>query len=165
MPHSIPDFFESYANLYNRALAGEDVFSEIQDRFASQFIAAGPTGLSTGKQGGVFRRKLERGYRFYRSIGARRMTARRVEVTPIDHRHCLAKVHYCADHRHEGRDIAIQFDVSYLLDTTGARPKIFAFVAGDEMAAYKQHGLIPRDPAPPPTVGRVSKRPEVGVRR
>jgi hypothetical protein len=157
MPHSIPAFFESYANLYNRALAGENVFDEIQDRFSQQFIAAGPASIASGKQGAPFRRTLERGYRFYRSIGTKKMTARRVETTPIDPTHCLAKVCYCAEYKKKGgTPLTIEFAVSYLLDTSGARPKIFAFVAGDEMATYKKHGLVPDDPKPPPVKGRTS---------
>jgi hypothetical protein len=146
MPHNIPGFFESYANLYNRALAGEDVFDEIMARFSPQFIAAGPEGVATGKQDGAFRRTLEKGYRFYRDIGTRKMTAKRVEVTPIDARHSMAKVFYCADYeKSDGSPLRIEFDVTYFLDTTTVRPKIFGFVAGDEMALYREHGLIPED--------------------
>lgn len=146
MPHSIPAFFDSYANLYNRALAGEDVFDEIMARFAPKFIAVGPDGVSTGKQDGAFRRTLEKGYRFYRDIGTRKMTAKRVEVTPIDGCHCMAKVYYAADYqKKDGSPLRIEFDVTYFLDTSTVKPKIFGFVAGDEMALYRQHGLIPED--------------------
>ncbi len=144
MPHNIPAFFESYANLYNRALAGEDVFEEIMARFSPKFIAAGPDGVSTGKQDGAFRRTLEKGYRFYRSIGTKKMTAKRVEVTPIDGCHTMAKVFYCADYqKKDGSPLRIEFDLTYFLDTSTVKPKIFGFVAGDEMALYRQHGLIP----------------------
>jgi hypothetical protein len=148
MPHSLPAFFESYANLYNRALAGEDVFEEIMSRFAPQFIAAGPQGVSTGKQGAAFRRTREKGYRFYREIGTLKMTAKRVEVTPVDAAHSMAKVFYCADYvKQDGSQLRLDFDVTYLLDTSTLKPKIFGFVAGDEMGLYKQHGLITEKPA------------------
>jgi hypothetical protein len=144
MPHNIPAFFESYANLYNRALAGEDVYGEIMSRFADKFIAAGPEGVATGKQGGAFRRMLDKGYRFYRRIGTKKMTARRVEVTPIDAAHSMAKVFFCADYvKPDGSPLKIDFDITYMLDISGAKPKIFAFVAGDEMGVYREHGLIP----------------------
>jgi len=144
MPHNIPAFFESYANLYNRALAGEDVFEEIMARFSPHFIAAGPNGVATGKQGGAFRRTLEKGYRFYRDIGTKKMTAKRVEVTPIDARHSMAKVFYCADYeRQDGSPLRLEFDLTYFLDTSTLKPKIFGFVASDEMGLYRQHGLIP----------------------
>jgi hypothetical protein len=144
MPQNIPAFFDSYANLYNRALAGEDVFEEIMARFSEKFLAAGPTGVSTGKQGSAFRRMLEKGYRFYRQVGTQKMTAKRVEVTPIDAGHSMAKVFYRAEYRKpDGSPLAIDFDITYLLDTSAAKPKIFAFIAGDEMEAYREHGLLP----------------------
>ncbi len=144
MPHNIPAFFESYANLYNRALAGENVFGEIMNRFSSRFIAAGPDGVSTGKQGAAFKRMLAKGYSFYRSIGTQRMTAKRVEASPIDANHCIAKVYYTAEYRKpDGSPLKLDFDVTYLLDVSTTKPKIFGFIAGDEMALYRQHGLIP----------------------
>jgi hypothetical protein len=161
MPQNIPAFFESYANLYNRALAGEDVFGEIMDRFSPKFIAAGPEGVSTGKQGAGFRRVLDRGYRFYRQIGTRKMTAKRVEVSPIDANHCTAKVFYCADYvKPDGSPLTIEFDITYFLDTTKVKPKIFGFVAGDEMALYRQHGLIPEKGEERPTQRPQSRHPE-----
>lgn len=151
MPHNIPAFFESYANLYNRALVGEDVFEEIMSRFAPQFIAAGPQGVATGKQGAAFRRTLEKSYRFYREIGTQKMTAKRVEVTPIDASHTMAKVFYCADYvKQDGSPLRIDFDLTYFLDTSTLKPRIFGFVAGDEMGLYKQHGLIPENTGPTP---------------
>jgi hypothetical protein len=144
MPHNIPAFFESYANLYNRALAGERVFDEIMSRFSPKFIAAGPHGVSTGKQDAAFRRTLQKGYNFYRQIGTRKMTAKRVETTPIDANHTMAKVFYCAEYmKPDGSPLKIEFDVTYFLDTSRVKPKIFGFVAGDEMTLYRQHGLIP----------------------
>lgn len=147
MPHNIAAFFESYANLYNRALAGENVFGEIMDRFSPRFIAAGTEGVSTGKQGAAFRRMLSKGYAFYRSIGTKRMTAKRVETTKIDATHCMAKVFYCAEYRKpDGSEVRLEFDVTYFLDVTTTRPKIFGFVSGDEMGLYRQHGLLPQRP-------------------
>ncbi|HEX5007268.1 MAG TPA: hypothetical protein VFV70_09160 [Hyphomonadaceae bacterium] len=161
MPHNIPAFFESYANLYNRALAGEDVFDEIMNRFSPQFVAAGPQGISTGKQGAAFRRTLEKGYRFYREIGTRKMVSKRVEVTPIDAAHAMAKVFYCADHvKPDGSPLRIDFEVTYFLDTSTLKPKIFGFVAGDEMGLYKQHGLIPEKAAPAPKPRPKPRLPE-----
>lgn len=145
MPHNIPAFFESYANLYNRALAGENVFAELAGRFSPQFIAAGPDGVQTGKQGAAFRRQLEKAYRFYRQIGTKKMTAKRVETTKIDERHSVAKVHYCADYeKPDGSPLKLEFEVTYFMDISTVKPKIFGFVAGDEMGLYRQHGLIPR---------------------
>ena len=151
MPHNIPAFFDSYANLYNRALAGENVFGEIASRFSPRFIAAGPDGVSTGKHGAAFKRLLAKGYAFYRQIGTRKMTAKRVETTRIDANHMMAKVFYCAEYRKpDGSDLKLDFDVTYFLDVSTTKPKIFGFVSGDEMGLYRQHGLIPPKEAPRP---------------
>lgn len=167
MPHNIPAFFESYANLYNRALAGENVFGEIMSRFSPRFIAAGPDGVSTGREGAAFRRMLAKGYAFYRSIGTRKMTAKRVETTPIDATHKMAKVFYCAEYRKpDGSDLKIDFDVTYFLDVSTTKPKIFGFVAGDEMALYRQHGLIPaKDAESPKPRPRLRRDPDAERQR
>lgn len=147
MPQNIPAYFESYANLYNRALAGEDVYDEIMDCFTDKFIAAGPGGATVGKQGAAFRRMMDKTYRFYRDIGTKKMTAKRVEVTPIDPTHAMAKVFYRADYRKpDGTPLSIDFDLTYFLDTASTKPRIFGFVAGDEVAAYRKHGLLPGQP-------------------
>jgi hypothetical protein len=79
------------------------------------------------------------------------MTAKRVEVTPIDATHSMAKVFYCADYvRRDGSPLRLDFDVTYFLDTSTLKPKIFGFVAGDEMGLYKQHGLLPEKATPAP---------------
>jgi hypothetical protein len=144
MPRHIPEYFEEYAELYNRALAGEDVIEEIMDHFTDTFMAAGPQGVEAAKNGHSFRKMLEKGYKFYRDIGARKMSVNKVEVTDIDPAHAMAKVFFHADYeKADGTPVGIDFDVTYLLDLTAANPRIFAFVAGDEMQAYKDAGLVP----------------------
>ena len=71
---------------------------------------------------------------------------RRVEVTPIDALPHLAKVFYRADHgKSDGASVSIDFDLTYILQTKDGVSKIFAFIAGDEMEAYRQHGLLPSE--------------------
>ena len=167
MPHNLPAFFESYANLYNRALAGENVFADLAGRFSPQFIAAGPDSVQTGKQGAAFRRQLDKAYRFYRQIGTKKMTAKRVETTKIDERHSMAKVHYCADYeKPDGSPLRLEFEVTYFLDMSTVKPKIFGFVAGDEMGLYRQHGLSQHrlvgkpQPRPRPRIPDHDRAPE-----
>jgi hypothetical protein len=144
MPRHIPEYFETYAELYNRALEGEDVIEEIMDCFTDVFLAAGPQGVESAKNGHSFRKMLEKSYKFYRDIGAKQMSVRKVEVTDIDPCHAMAKVFYHADYaKPDGTSVGIDFDVTYMLDLTGSSSKIFAFVAGDEMKAYKNAGLVP----------------------
>lgn len=77
----------------------------------------------------------------------------------------MAKASYCADYRKpDGSDIKIEFDVTYFLDVSTTKPKILGFVAGDEMALYRQHGLLPDkktetvQPRPDPRVEPVSEK-------
>jgi hypothetical protein len=52
--------------------------------------------------------------------------------------------HWRADYaRPTGEAVAIEFDVFYFVQTRDGRPKIFAFVAGDEQQALRDHGLLP----------------------
>nr|ALS89559.1 PA_CoA_Oxy4: phenylacetate-CoA oxygenase, PaaJ [uncultured bacterium] len=40
-------------------------------------------------------------------------------------------------------DVAIEFDVHYLIQKLDGEPKIFGWVAGDEQELLKQHGIGP----------------------
>jgi hypothetical protein len=111
-------------------------------RFSDCFIGAGPQGVNCAENDEAFRKTLERGYAFYRQIGTKRMSVVRFDVTGIDATHHMVKVFYHADYEKSGRPIGVDFDVTYLLDTGKGEPKIFAFISGDEMEAYKKSGLI-----------------------
>jgi hypothetical protein len=41
--------------------------------------------------------------------------------------------------------VTIDFDVTYLLHLESGAPQIFAYVAGDEQGALREHGLVPRE--------------------
>lgn len=142
MQPDLDAFFRAYAEAFNRALDGEPAFDAIMAAFAESFIGAGPGAVNAGSNGDQFRAVLEQGYAFYRQIGTKRMSVRRVEVTPIDAEHNMARVFWRADYEKDGREIAIDFEVTYLLQTREEGPKIFAFIAGDEMALYRQYGLV-----------------------
>jgi hypothetical protein len=142
MKPDFDQFFRTYADLYNQALTDRPDYEAITARFASCFIAAGPAGVKCGENDKTFRNTLEQGYAFYRKIGTKRMSVRRYEATEIDAAHSMVKVFYRAEYDKEGKPISIDFDLTYMIDHGADEPKIFAFVAGDEMAAFKRHGLI-----------------------
>ncbi|MEQ1609956.1 MAG: hypothetical protein ABL956_13450 [Hyphomonadaceae bacterium] len=72
------------------------------------------------------------------------MTARRVETTPIDAAHVMTKVFSCVDFlKPDGSDVRLDSDIAYFLDDSTTKPKIFGFLAGDEIAFDRQHGLVP----------------------
>jgi hypothetical protein len=135
-------FFRAYADAYNRSLGGRVDHEAIMASFADCFVAAGPGGVNCGKNDDSFRAALDQGYAFYKSIGTRHMAVRSVSVTPIDDWHHMAKVSYRAGYEKEGRELNIDFDVTYLLQTRDGVSRIFAFIAGDEIGVYREHGLI-----------------------
>ncbi len=140
-----PDFvsyFESYTALYNQALTDNPDYDAIMVRFSDCFIAAGPQGVACGKTDETFRKTLDQGYAFYKQVGTKRMRAERIDVTEIDATHHMVKVFYHADYEKDGKPIGVDFDVTYLLDSGKGEPKIFAFISGDEMEAYRKAGLV-----------------------
>ncbi len=136
-------FFDGYAAAYTRSLGERVEVEAIRAAFADHFIAAGPAGVAPGANDESFAAGLVKAYEFYRSIGTRRMAVRAVHPTAIDEAHDLVAVDYRADYvRKDGTEVTIDFTVTYALAVTPAGPKIFAFIAGDEMALYRQYGLV-----------------------
>ncbi len=142
MQPDFDSFFTAYAEAYNRSLDGEVQHAAIRACFTDCFVAAGPQGSSCGHNDDSFSKTLDEAYAFYRKIGTKRMNVRRVHPTRIDAAHYLVRVFYSADYvKKDGSPLNIDFDVAYLIEDHGGL-RIFAFVAGDEMALYKQHGLV-----------------------
>jgi hypothetical protein len=140
--HDFDRYFREYAELYNQALTENTDYQAIMDRFSACFIAAGPEGVRCGGNDEAFRKTLEQGYAFHKQIGTKRMSMQRCEVTDIDATHHMVRVFYHCDYEKNGKPIGIDFDLTYLLDSGKGEPKIFGFIAGDEMAAYRKAGLI-----------------------
>lgn len=146
MQESIERFFREYVAAFNRSLGETPDYETILAAFAPCFVGAGPTGVVCGHNDDSFLRILEQGYAFYRSIGTRSMTLLRVDPTPIDANHQMARVFYSSEYERPGGDrVTIDFDVTYMLHIENAVPRIFAYVAGDERALLREHGLIPEE--------------------
>ena len=61
----------------------------------------------------------------------------------------MVRPFFRADYRKkDGSQVSIEFDVAYMLQRRVGGPKIFAFVAGDEMALYREYGLVDKDGKP-----------------
>lgn len=149
MTNAAPDFdrfFADYAAAFNRSLGPRVDVETITAAFAPHFIEASPAGIQAGSNDAAFRDGMEQGYAFYRKIGTRRMSVRRLEVQALDPLHHQVRVFWRAEYDRSGTPLAIDFEGIYLLQTLpGAHPKIFAYIAGDEMAEYRKHGLLPAD--------------------
>jgi predicted ester cyclase len=138
----IKQFFDEYAERFNRSLAGEHIEArDVAGSFAEHFVEASPAGVNGGKNGMLFRWLIPAGMAHYKKIGTTRMNIDNVDVETIDPMHALAKVHWDSSYEKDGKSEHIEFDVTYLLHFEGAKPKIFAYITGDEAKILREHGL------------------------
>jgi hypothetical protein len=141
---NVERFFAGYVDAFNRSLGDHVDTDAIMAHFSPCFVAAGPQGVKCGENDQTFADVLQQGYGFYRSIGLQQMAMRAVATTPIDNDHQMARVSYRASYKKvNGELIDLDFEVTYMLAARGDTFEIFAFVAGDEMALYRKHGLVP----------------------
>ncbi len=138
----VRQFFGMYAERFNRALGGDTDMEGIAGQYASEFIAASPAGVMTGKNDETLKQVMAQGYERYRQMGTKEMRIRSISVTPIDEQHGMARVAWTAVYAKDNQDIPIDFDVHYLLQEKDGTLKVFGWVSGDEQALLKQHGII-----------------------
>lgn len=144
MESAVRKLFERYERLFNQAMDGEADMDAVASLYATDFIAASPAGVMSGKNDERLKQVMAQGYARYREIGTREMRVRRVSTLPIDEHHCIAHVAWTASYvRKKARDVTIDFDVHYLVQKLGAEAKVFGWVAGDEEALLRKHGIVP----------------------
>lgn len=143
METSVRNFFERYESFFNRSLGGDTDMDEVAALYASEFIAASPAGVMTGKNDDQLRQVMAQGYARYRAIGTKEMRIRNLRLSPIDDHHCVARVAWTAIYaRKDQPDAAIDFDVHYFVQKLDGEPKVFGWVSGDEQALLRKHGII-----------------------
>lgn len=143
MEASIRTFFERYESFFNRCLGGAMNLDEVAALYASEFIAASPAGVMTGKNDDQLKQVMAQGYARYRAMGTKDMRIRDVRLFAIDDHHCVAHVAWRATYARKGQpDVAIDFDVHYFVQTLDGEPKVFGWVSGDEQALLRKHGII-----------------------
>ena len=136
-------FFQRYERFFNEALRGRTDMDEVAALYASDFIAASPAGVMTGKNDDQFNEVMAQGYEHYRAIGTKEMRIRDVRLSPMDEYHCVAHVAWTAAYaRNDQPDITINFDVHYFVQMLDGEPKVFGWVSGDEQALLRKHGII-----------------------
>ena len=139
----IEQLFGRYQSNFAGALAGDIDRNEFTRVYAPVFIAANPLGVETGVNDDQLIEAMEQGFAYYRAIGTKEMRLRGVDTTQIDEGHCLARVSWTAVYdRTDGEEIAIDFDVSYLVRQIDTDLQIFGWITGDEQAALREHGII-----------------------
>jgi hypothetical protein len=143
METAVTKLFERYETFFRKSLRGEMNMDEVASLYASDFIAASPAGVMSGKNDDRLKQVMEQGYAHYRAIGTKEMHIRNVRISPIDELHCVAHVAWTATYaRKDLPETALDFDVHYLVQILDGKAKVFGWVSGDEQALLKQHGVV-----------------------
>ena len=143
MEVSVRKLFDRYERVFNASLNGDGDMDKVASLYASEFITASPAGVRTGENNEQLKQVMTQGYAHYRSIGTKEMRIRGLRISPMDEHHCVAHVAWRATYARKDRpDVAIDFEVHYLVQQLGADPKVFGWVSGDEQALLKEHGVI-----------------------
>jgi hypothetical protein len=139
----IEDFFNRYASITNNALFGDryDVNS-IKESFSDFVVGANPLGVAGGKNDDQFVNAIRQGIEFYKEIGIVSMNILSKEIFAIDEFHASVKIFWSSFYRKGDASGEIPFEVTYLVQCKDGMIKIFAYVTGDEKAAFKAHKLF-----------------------
>ena len=140
---TIDAFFADYEKLFNRSLKEEVDVEKTVKSFAGCFVEASPAGIICGNNDDEFRKRIPKGYEFYKSIGTQSMTIQSKKITALDELHQMTKVDWSAGYRKkDGKEEVIDFSVLYFTQLQKGEPKIFAYITGDEQKVLKERGLI-----------------------
>jgi len=143
METAVRAFFDRYASVFQRALGGETDMDEVAALYASEFIAASPAGVATGRNDSRLRHVMAQAYARYRAMGTKAMRIRNVRVSPLDEYHCVAHVAWTATYARKNQpDAEIEFEVHYFVRMLDGEPKVFGWVSGDEEALLRARGII-----------------------
>ena len=143
MKADVQKFFERYASVFNACLGGDAGMDEAAALYAPEFIAASSTGVMTGKNDDQLKHVMAQGYARYRAMGMKQMRLRAIRLSQMDGQHCVAHVAWTAINTRKDRaDVAIDFDVHYLVQMLNRDPKVFGWVSGDEQALLRKHGIV-----------------------
>jgi len=136
--------FQRYQRVFEKGLNGDVDAREVAAFYAPAFIAASPAGVFTGKNDDALLQVMKEGYARYRQTGMKSMGLRDISLAVMDDRHWVAHVSWTANYARVGQpDVAIEFEVHYLIQKLDGKPKIFGWVSGDEQELLRQHGIGP----------------------
>lgn len=140
---SLKQFFQRYEQFFMQSLDGELDDTVMSELYASEFIAASPLGVLTGKNDTNFQQALSEGYEQYRKIGTKEMRVRDVEMLPIDDLHCVADVAWTASYEvANGQQVNIDFNVHYLMQNLNGKLRVFGWISGNEQELLKEYGVL-----------------------
>jgi hypothetical protein len=142
MDAEVKALFARYQRLFEKGLTGDIDAREVAAFYAPAFIAASPAGVFTGKNDDALLQVMKEGYARYRQTGMKSMRLGDIHLSVIDDHHCVAHVGWTANYARRP-DVAIEFEVHYLVQKLDGEPRIFGWVSGDEQALLRQHGIGP----------------------
>jgi hypothetical protein len=144
----IDNFFDRYASLMNDALSSDvNNVRLIMNSFSDFVVGSNSYGVFGGKNDDQFAEAIHQGIDFYKTIGIVSMNIIAKRVTILDNVHALVRVSWTSFYRNEDESGDIPFEAAYMVQYKNHELRIFAFVTGDEQAAFKSHKLIPEDGA------------------
>ena len=140
----VKNFFSQYASRTNGALFGDPIdIDGMAQSFAQHFVGANPNGVQSGENDDRFKKVISEGITFYRKLGVRSMIIMSQEVQILDEFHALAKVLWNCFYDCAPKAGEISFVNYYLVQSRAAGiVKIFSYVTGDEIKAFREHGLL-----------------------
>ena len=128
----IDEFFSEYETAFS-ALDMEKSAS----LFADSFISAGPKGTIAQSKADLIA-KANEAAEFYRKAGQTSARIISKQESPITDQYTMVTVHWGVTFKKTGDEIT-EFDVTYIIQETGAEPKIILFITHqDEEEAMKK---------------------------
>ena len=139
----LKEFFCRYESFFMKSLYEEIDSEEILNLYASEFIAATPLGVMTGKNDDDFKQALFAGYEQYRKMGTIDMHVCKIKIYPIDEYHGVAHVFWRASYQKSDKSrVDIDFEVHYLMQEIKGKLRVFGWISGNEQEVLKEYGII-----------------------
>lgn len=139
----IEEFFLNYEKRFNRAIKSGDInVEEAASAFADYFIESSPRGVICGKNDEKFIEMIPKGFEHYKKIGTTSMKILSMDIQKIDDLHYMVNVHWDSQYSKNEKNVSIDFTVIYILTIETGKPKIFAYITGDEEKVLKQKGIL-----------------------
>lgn len=136
---TIEDFFARYeegANYFD-----PDLLSSL---YTTEFMAGDPNGVSCGRNDQTLRDAFSQRKELFQKIGFKRAKILQVEITPLDGRYTMAKVHWHMTFEKQPPDeLDFKFLITYFLYDRGTGPKVAFWIShDDEQRVMREAGLI-----------------------
>lgn len=139
----IDAFMARHAALFRRALIEDPAPDEGAGLYATEVIAASPQGVHAARNDADSVLAMRQAHARFRAIGTRDMQIEAMRLSPMDDRHCIAHVGWCASNARDDAAVRqIGFEAHYLMQILDDQARILGWISGDEQAVRRRHGII-----------------------